>query len=245
MSKGDFPDSLSRAMLVGTMLVGGLGVVWRRSLREIRRPPKGDPIRCAGSLSSHAPSSPGGVSFLQTLARQCEARPGEGRELGGGGREEARRDKAIGAGRIRKGTSGVNTNGVTANRARLCLSVLQHRNKNPRSLDSLRGSSVKLGKIRRRLAWPLRKDDTHTSRSVNNCLTPLRAKGQERLQSIMDLYYGLWYSNVGTRTRDRWIPFGDHPLSLGTIRRRLAWPLCKDHTHTSRSVNNTNQHNSK
>ena len=28
-------------------------------------------------------------------------------------------------------------------------------------LDSLRGSSVKLGAIRRRLAWPLRKDDTH------------------------------------------------------------------------------------
>ena len=34
--------------------------------------------------------------------------------------------------------------------------------------DSFRGSSVKIGTIQRRLAWPLRKDDTHKSRSVNN-----------------------------------------------------------------------------
>ena len=37
-------------------------------------------------------------------------------------------------------------------------------------LDSLRGSSVKIGTIQRRLAWPLRKDDTHKSRSVHNFL---------------------------------------------------------------------------
>ena len=36
--------------------------------------------------------------------------------------------------------------------------------------DSLRGSSVKIGTIQRRLAWPLRKDDTHKSRGVNNLL---------------------------------------------------------------------------
>ena len=36
------------------------------------------------------------------------------------------------------------------------------------NLDSLCGSSVKIGTIQRRLAWPLRKDDTHKSRSVNN-----------------------------------------------------------------------------
>ena len=35
-------------------------------------------------------------------------------------------------------------------------------------MDSLRGSSVKIGTIQRRFAWPLRKDDTHKSRSVNN-----------------------------------------------------------------------------
>ena len=36
--------------------------------------------------------------------------------------------------------------------------------------DSLRGSSDKIGTIQRRLAWPLRKDDTHKSRSVNDFL---------------------------------------------------------------------------
>ena len=35
-------------------------------------------------------------------------------------------------------------------------------------MDSLRGSSVEIGTMRRRLAWPLRKDDTHESRSVSN-----------------------------------------------------------------------------
>ena len=33
--------------------------------------------------------------------------------------------------------------------------------------DSLRGSSFKLGTMQRILAWPLRQDDTHKSRSVN------------------------------------------------------------------------------
>ena len=31
-------------------------------------------------------------------------------------------------------------------------------------MDSLRGPSVKIGAMQRRLAWPLRKDDTHKSR---------------------------------------------------------------------------------
>ena len=37
-----------------------------------------------------------------------------------------------------------------------------------RLVDPLRRSSVKIGTIQRRLAWPLRKDDTHKSRSVTN-----------------------------------------------------------------------------
>ena len=37
-------------------------------------------------------------------------------------------------------------------------------------VDSLRGSFVKIGTIQRRLAWPLRKDDTHKSRSANSFL---------------------------------------------------------------------------
>jgi len=44
-----------------------------------------------------------------------------------------------------------------------------YENKLNAASDSLRGSSVKIGTIQRRLAWPLRKDDTHKSRSVNNC----------------------------------------------------------------------------
>ena len=39
--------------------------------------------------------------------------------------------------------------------------------KAPSSMDSLRGSSANIGTIRRRLVCPLRKDDTHRSRSVN------------------------------------------------------------------------------
>ena len=34
-------------------------------------------------------------------------------------------------------------------------------------VDSLRGRSVKIGTNQRSSAWPLRKDDTHESRSVN------------------------------------------------------------------------------
>ena len=35
-------------------------------------------------------------------------------------------------------------------------------------VDSSRGSSDKIETIQRRLAWPLRKDDTHKTRSANN-----------------------------------------------------------------------------
>ena len=38
------------------------------------------------------------------------------------------------------------------------------------ALDSPRRSSDKIGTIQRRLAWPLRKDDTHKSRRVTKFL---------------------------------------------------------------------------
>ena len=38
------------------------------------------------------------------------------------------------------------------------------------TLDSFRGSSVKIGTTQRRLAWPLHKDDTHKSRSDTSFL---------------------------------------------------------------------------
>ena len=44
-------------------------------------------------------------------------------------------------------------------------------------MDPLRRSSVKIGTIQRRLAWPLRKDDTHKSRSVNIFLQTLNTFG--------------------------------------------------------------------
>jgi len=50
-------------------------------------------------------------------------------------------------------------------------------------LDSLRGSSVKIGTIQRRLAWPLRKDDTHKSRSVNNFLAVNKSSDKEGMAS--------------------------------------------------------------
>ena len=37
-------------------------------------------------------------------------------------------------------------------------------------MDSLRGTSDKIGTIQRRLAWPLRRDDTHKSGSVSSFL---------------------------------------------------------------------------
>ena len=47
-------------------------------------------------------------------------------------------------------------------------------------MDSLRGSSVKIGTIQRRLAWPLRKDDTHKSRSVTIFLQVSPPKRRDR-----------------------------------------------------------------
>ncbi len=57
-----------------------------------------------------------------------------------------------------------------------------------RCLDSLRGSSVKIGTIQRRLAWPLRKDDTRKSRSVDHVLLRMRvAVGRRRFVALSGL----------------------------------------------------------
>ena len=42
--------------------------------------------------------------------------------------------------------------------------------------DSLRGSSVKIGTIQRRLAWPLRKDDTHKIEKCKNIAAAAHAQ---------------------------------------------------------------------
>ena len=41
------------------------------------------------------------------------------------------------------------------------------------AMDSLRGSSVKVGTIQRRLAWPLRKDDTQNREAFHIFWRPL------------------------------------------------------------------------
>ena len=49
-------------------------------------------------------------------------------------------------------------------------------------LDSVRGSSVKIGTIQRRLAWPLRKDDTHKSRRVTKFFSPCDERAAQGLE---------------------------------------------------------------
>ena len=92
--------------------------------------------------------------------------------------------------------------------------------------DSLRGSSVKLGTIQRRLAWPLHKDDTHKSRSDTSFFCCLHfTPGQCEPFTCMS-------ANIHSCTLDS---FRGSSVKIGTIQRRLAWPLRKDDTHKSRS----------
>ena len=61
-------------------------------------------------------------------------------------------------------------------------------------MDSLRGTSGKIGTIQRRLAWPLRKDDTHKSRSVTIFLKTSRGTRGDGGRTI-------FYSNTSRGTR--------------------------------------------
>ena len=95
------------------------------------------------------------------------------------------------------------------------------------TIDSFRGSSVKIGTIQRRLAWPLRKDDTHKSRSDTSFFCCLHfAPGQCGPFTCM-------IANIQSCTMDS---FRGSSVKIGTIQRRLAWPLRKDDTHKSRRV---------
>ena len=60
-------------------------------------------------------------------------------------------------------------------------------------LDSLRGSSVKIETIQRRLAWPLRKDDTHKSRSVNNFFAQCPCRRQPPAVSSLSCLRHHWW----------------------------------------------------
>ena len=54
------------------------------------------------------------------------------------------------------------------------------------ALDSLRGASVKIGAMQRRLARPPRKDDAHKSRSVNKDGESRFIKGGAGKQGVMN-----------------------------------------------------------
>ena len=100
----------------------------------------------------------------------------------------------------------------------------------PISSDPLRRSSVKIGTVQRRLAWPLRKDDTHKSRSDTSffvahprafsevwchCLVRLLLCG-----GVGDLSWGghRHLETISLAVSFLWIPFGDHPSKLERYR---------------------------
>ena len=60
-------------------------------------------------------------------------------------------------------------------------------------LDSPRRSSVTIGTIQRILAWPLRKDDTHKSRSVNNFFAQCPCRRQPPAVSSLSCLRHHWW----------------------------------------------------
>ena len=124
--------------------------------------------------------------------------------------------------------------------------------------NKFRGSSVKIGTIQRRLVWPLRKDDTHKSRSVNNFLPPypfsptlspialpvLVLCRKKRTNTKFHRFACALTVSIRPRQLERhrsektMDSLRGSSVKIGTIQRRLAWPLRKDDTHKSRSVHN-------
>ena len=102
-----------------------------------------------------------------------------------------------------------------------------------RKLDSLRGSSVKIGTIQRRLAWPLRKDDTHKSRSVNNFLSMKSftlAPRRARQKYARNRARGVKTKADSTLRTSQAVP---HP-STNRALRRLTSEVRRDPVHSTR-----------
>ena len=82
-------------------------------------------------------------------------------------------------------------------------------------MDSLRRSSVKIGTIQRRLAWPLRKDDTvtlthtHTLLQIEKCNRGLFLQAQEGNIHFTELHERVENGNYGVVTSCR-KDKGDH-----------------------------------
>ena len=103
--------------------------------------------------------------------------------------------------------------------------------------DPLRKSSVKIGTIQRRLAWPLRKDDTHKSRSVSHFLSsylspsagktpgsPIQPRPRTRRRILT-----IWGCGCGLLLRDRtqrsWRPTQDAKRPKCRPHRRKQGPV--------------------
>ncbi|RDX62893.1 hypothetical protein CR513_58737, partial [Mucuna pruriens] len=125
------------------------------------------------------------------------------------------------------------------------------------------GTSDKIGTIQRRLAWPLRKDDTHKSRNVKGMaelfILQMLSLSKSFLEFFVEfrctvsliLHMILLRGLIGLITYSEYceatvrsehmkcttpiiVPSGTSD-KIGTIQRRLAWPLRKDDTHKSRN----------
>ena len=100
-------------------------------------------------------------------------------------------------------------------------------------LDSLRGLSVKIGKIQRRLAWPLRKDDTHKSRSVPSFL----CKGRLVFCFVHARHQATWSMQTSPRQKLCRLTLTRHfqklSMSRCVARDRLQSTMCR-HTCTTR-----------
>jgi hypothetical protein len=129
-------------------------------------------------------------------------------------------------GELRESASAPRNHGVLGKPPDLTLG--QRRLWNSKSLDSFRGTSVKIGTIQRSLAWPLRKDDTLKSRRVDYFCSGTKARplvgSSENLrlphgttEFLESLRTSLWASVV-CEIRNLWIPFGEHPLKLERYR---------------------------
>ena len=89
--------------------------------------------------------------------------------------------------------------------------------------DSLRRSSDKIGTIQRRLAWPLRKDDTHKSRRVTKFFAPRPMHHHLLASSCCCSCPAFWspaymaprvLQLASPRRCFNWILLGDHPIKL-------------------------------
>ena len=92
------------------------------------------------------------------------------------------------------------------------------------SLDSFRGSSVKIGTIQRRLAWPLRKDDTHKSRSETSFLHLfVMVEASHSVCVCLHIDLGHWKPDPQMCSKSDFflltrILLGDHPSKLERYR---------------------------